>query len=181
MEGYDFMPKKKKQETRFIPVKNYYIAALIFISIILLTLYFFKWYEVKQTEKYRESYLVTTEAITLEVNEENELKQVFMESPEEYFIYIGYRNNKDVYNLEKKLKPIIEDYNLKDIFYYVDATDIKKDKNYLNTLNESLKLTKDKINKVPVIIYFSKQNYEIIDANELDKLLEKKGFEKTAK
>ena len=180
MKGYDFMPKKKKIENRFIPIKNYYIAAFVFIAIILVTLYIFKWYEVKQSEKYRESYLVTTETITLEINEENELKQVFLEAPEEYFVYIGYRNDKNVYNLERELKPIIEDYNLKDIFYYVDATELKNDKDYINMLNKTLKLNDEKINKIPTIIYFYENDYEIVDTASFSKLLENKGFEKTA-
>lgn len=181
------MPKKKN-ESRFIPLKNYYIASFVFLAIIFITLYIFKWYEVKQSEKYRESYLVSTETITLEINEENELKQVFLEAPEEYFVYIGYRNDKDIYNLEKELKPIIDDYNLKDIFYYVDATELRKSDNYLEMLNETLKLNNEKIDKIPTIIYFSKDNYEIVNrddeniikAADFSKLLDIKEFEKTA-
>ncbi len=181
------MPKKKKIENRFIPLKNYYIAVFVLIAIILITLYIFKWYEVKQSEKYRESYLVTTETVTLEINEENELNQVFMEAPEEYFVYIGYRNNKDVYELEKELKDIIEDYNLKDIFYYVDATELIKEENYIDMFNNTLKLNNEKINKVPAIIYFNKNEYtiiknndNIIEVDDFSNLLENKGFEKIA-
>lgn len=175
------MPKKKKDESRFIPLKNYYIAAFVFIAIILVTLYIFKWYEVKESEKYRESYLVSTETVNLEINEENELKQVFLEAPEEYFVYIGYRNDKDVYNLEKELKPIIEDYDLKDIFYYVDATDLKENEDYLDMLNETLNLDNNKIDKIPKLIYFKENNYEIINVADFTKLLDNEGFEKTAK
>ena len=174
------MPKKKKDESRFIPLKNYYIAAFVFIAIILVTLYIFKWYEVKESEKYRESYLVSTETVNLEINEENELKQVFLEAPEEYFVYIGYRNDKDVYNIEKELKPIIEDYDLKDIFYYVDATDLKENDNYLDMLNESLNLNNKRIDKIPMIIYFGEDNYEIVNTADFIELLKNKGFEKTA-
>lgn len=183
------MAKEKKDEKRYIPLKNYYIAAFILIVIILITLYSFKWYQVKEDEKLRESYLVTTETVTLEINDFDELKQVFAETPEEYFVYIGYRNNRDVYNLEKDLKKIIDDYNLKDFFYYVDATDLMKEDEYLNKLNSNLNLTKDKLEKVPSIIYFSKEGYEIIKrddknmikAADLGKLLDIKEFEKVAK
>ena len=182
-----YMPKKKKVENRFIPLKNYYIAAFVLIAIILVTLYIFKWYEVKQSEKYRESYLVSTETVTLEINEENELKQVFLEAPEEYFVYIGYRNNKDVYNFEKDLKSIIEDYNLKDIFYYVDATDLMKDDNYIEMFNTTLNLNSDKIEKIPVIIHFKEKQYTIVKNSDnitlvadFNNLLENKGFEKIA-
>lgn len=172
------MPKKKKDENRFIPLKNYYVAAFVFIGIILITLYIFKWYEVKESEKYRESYLVSTDTVSLEINEENELKQVFLEAPEEYFVYIGYRNDKDAYNIEKKLKPIIEKYDLKNIFYYVDATDLKENDNFFNMLNETLKLGKEKIDKIPTIIYFGENNYEIVNMDDFTNLLIKEGFEK---
>lgn len=179
------MPRKKKIENRFIPLKNYYIAAFVLIGIILITLYIFKWYEVKQTEKYRESYLISSETVTLEINEENELKQVFLEAPEEYLVYIGYRNNEKVYNLEKKLKNVIEEYNIKDIFYYVDATDLMKEDNYIEMFNSNLRLNNIKLENIPAIIYFSENKYTIIENSDniklvadFNNLLENEGFEK---
>lgn len=182
------MPKKKKNETRFIPLKNYYIAVLVLIFIIFITLYIFKWYEVKQSEKYLESYLISSETITMEINEEDEMKQVFLEAPEKYFVYIGYRKDASVYNLEKELKPIIDDYNLKDIFYYVDATDLMNDGNHLKMFNNTLNLKKEKIAAIPTIIYFNEKGYSIIKekndkilkASTFKKYLEDELFEKTA-
>ena len=123
MKGYDSMPKAKKVKN--IPVRNYYMVIFIIIAVILLTLYVFKMYEVKKAEKYQESYLITSETVSLEINDLNEINQVFMEAPETYFVYIGYTKDENVYNLEKDLKPVIEEYGLKDVFYYIDATNLK--------------------------------------------------------
>ena len=45
------MKKKIKTETRKVPFKNYVITAFMFVGAILLTLYIFKWYQVKMDEK----------------------------------------------------------------------------------------------------------------------------------
>lgn len=175
------MPKKENSATRNIPMKNYYIAVLIFIAIILGALYALKWYNVKQNEIYQESYLIKTDTISLEINDKNELKQVFFEAPDTYFVFIGYRNDKDEYLLEQELKTIIDEYKLNDIFYYVDATDMKNDTNYINDLNSIFNLKKDNIKNVPTIIYFDKGTYKVIDQNiktEIKKLLELNEFEK---
>ena len=184
MKGYDSMPKAKKVKN--IPVKNYYMVIFIIIAVILATLYIFKMYEVKKAEKYQESYLITSETVSLEINDLNEINQVFMEAPETYFVYIGYTKDENVYNFEKELKPIIEEYGLKDVFYYIDATNLKEEDNYLDKLNDSLNLKEDKLDKIPAIIYFNNDTYEIvkrdddnmIKAADLGKLLDINNIEK---
>lgn len=178
------MPKTKKNKN--IPMKNYYMVIFIFLAVILVTLYVFKMYEVKKAEKYQESYLISTETINLEINDLKEIDQVFMEAPESYFVYIGYTKDEDVYKLEKELKPIIEEYGLKDVFYYIDATNLKSEENYIDKLNNSLNLNKDKIDHIPTIIYFNNDSYEIIKrddnntikAADLGKLLDINKMEK---
>lgn len=175
----------KKQINKTIPVNNYYMVIFIVAAVILVTLYTFKVFEIKNAEKYQESYLIKSEAVSLEINDLKEIKQVFVETPNTYFVYIGYTNDEDVFNLEKELKPIIDEYSLKDIFYYIDATKLKTEDNYLDKLNNSLNLKEEKLEKIPAIIYFNNGNYEIvknnkdmIDANDLTKLLELNNLEK---
>lgn len=175
------MPKKTINNTREIPMKNYYIAILIFIAIILGLLYILKWYNVKQTELYRESYLIKTDTLTYEIKNMNEISQVIIEAPDTYFAFIGYKNDKEEYLIEQDIKTIIDNYKLNDMFYYIDATEIKNDENYINNFNDIFKLEKDKINNIPAIIFFDKGTYKVIDKNiktELKKLLELNGFEK---
>lgn len=164
------MSLNKTNQKRSIPICNYVGAFVILIIIILLGLYALKWYDIKQTEKYRTSYLIDSDSVSLKINNQDELKQVFVEAPESYFIYFGFRNNVEVYQLEKNLKPIIQKYNLKDIFYYVDITDMMNKPDYLDELNRIFKLKKPRLKKVPAIIYFDQENYEIIPSKENQKL-----------
>lgn len=142
-----------KYQKNAVPFKNYLLVLFISLSAIVLTLYIFGWYHVSQEKKYSESYLIKTKTIGLEVNDITEIESVFTEAPTEYFIYIGYRNDKDVYKLEKKLKKVIDKYDLNDLFYYIDVTDLKEEENSIEKLNNALKLAENKISNIPTIIY----------------------------
>lgn len=192
MKGYGKMRKKEiseMKESKFVPLKNYYIAILIIIGAILVTLYVFKWYQVKKDEKLRTSYFVSTETVSLKVSKLEEIDQVFIEAPATYFVYIGYTQDEDVYKLEKDLKPLIEEYNLKEIFYYIDATKIKTEDDYLDKLSKSLNLTENKLEKIPTIIFFHNDKYEIVKrddenmmkAADFQKLLDINEFEKISR
>lgn len=166
-----------KKASRQIEMKNYLIAAAVFIGIILIVLYAFEWYQVKQEEKLMKSYLVNTNTINFVINDPNSANQVLQEAPKDYFIFVGYRNDEDEYLLEKSVKKIIDDYEINDIVYYFDATDIKQDSNYLEKINESLKVN---ISQVPAIIYIKDGKVAeegIVDGKD-EKLLTANDFEK---
>ena len=50
-KGYGNMVKKKNNDLKKVPLKNYLIALLVLIGGILLIVYIFEWYQVKETEK----------------------------------------------------------------------------------------------------------------------------------
>ena len=160
--------------------KNYYIGIVITLLIILAILYYFKIYETAKQKKYEESYLVNTGAVNLTVNNLEEISQVFSEAPESYFVFISYTKDEAEYKLENKLKPIIDNYGLKDIFYVLNTNKIKEDNDFYDKINETFQLKKDKINSIPIIIYFNKKSYEIIDPNKLESFLENNDFEKVS-
>ena len=162
--------------------KNYYIGVVIALLIIFAILYYFKIFETARQKKYEESYLVSTGAVNLNINSLNEIDQVFSEAADDYFVFISYTKDEAEYKLETKLKTIIDDYGLKDNFYLVNTTSFKEDENndLYDKLNESFKLSKDKINSVPIIIYFEEKDYKIIDHNKLESFLEKNNFEKVS-
>lgn len=169
-----------KKKNNYIPSKNYLIALFISFFAIFLTYYIFSWYNVYQDKKYEESYLISTNTISLEVNDIKEIENTFTEAPSEYFVYIGYRNDEEVYKLEKNLKKVIDKYNLNDSFYYIDVTDLKEDETYLEKLNDALKLEENKIEKVPTIIYFKdgKVSKDAIITREDDNIMNVGDFEK---
>ncbi|MBQ8902436.1 MAG: hypothetical protein IJY87_05200 [Bacilli bacterium] len=179
MKGYEKMSTKinatkniKSSKTRkttnkndkYISPKNYIYAFLILVGGIVLTLYIFEWYQVKQEEKLMTSYLISSNTIESNITDIESLEQITQEAPSSYFIYIGYTGDEDVYNLEKELKRVIDKYKLNDEFYYLDITDLKnKNQDYLKEINSKLDVN---LENIPAIIYVNEG--KILDSNVLD-------------
>ena len=174
---------------RYIPAKNYIIAGLIVVGSILLVLYGFSWYRAYQKHLYSKSYLVKNGVITKEIKSKTEFDNVLKESGNEYFVLISYTGSKDTYKLEKDLKKVITDYNIEDYFYYYNVTDLKKDKDYIDEINNSLKEFDVKIKNVPTIIYINnntitnsgiinRDDKNMMTAGDFQKLLDLNQIEK---
>ena len=86
-----------------------------------------------------------------------------------YFVYISYTNDEKVYSFEKKLKKLIDNYNLKDEFYFVNVTNIKDDENFYKEINNTFNTKL--INNIPCILHFKN--------NELKKVIYNKDLNKT--
>lgn len=172
----------KKTNTMLVSPKNYLYAVLVFIGIVLVILYVLKWYQVKRDERLMTSYLISSNTIVSSVSDLDSLNQIMLEAPSSYFIYLGYTNDEEVYNLECNLKNVIDKYNLNDIFYYVDLTNLKgNNKNYLEEIAKKLNI--NEIKSLPAIIYVTDGKIEktnILDGvkntkfkvEDLEKLLE---------
>ena len=176
------MAKKKSKKNIYSLKKTIYIALSIII-LILLIWYAYSWYKVKNLEKYYNSYLLNSNTVNLEIKDLNEVVQVLKESPNEYFILISYTGNEEVYKLEKKLKELIDNYNLKDEIYYVNITSIKNDDDLYDKINSTFNTKL--INNVPAILYFKNKelvnviNYENTSKvyNELKNTLIENGYD----
>lgn len=186
MKGYERMSSKKelatnsskssikknvrkitKKNDSYVSPKNYVYAFLILVGGIVLSLYIFEWYQVKQEEKLMRSYLISSKTIESNIKDLDSLNQIRQEAPSSYFIYLGYTGDEDVYNLEKNLKRVIDKYKLNDIFYYVDLTDLKNNNEYyLEEIENKLKI--DELNNIPALIYVNEGN--ILNSNVLDGL-----------
>lgn len=180
------MAKKKNEDLRTIPIKNYLLALLVLIGGIALIVYIFEWYQVKETEKYMESYLLKSKTINNSIDDINLYSQVIQEAPTDYFIVIGYKNDEEEYLFEKKLKKIIDDYELNDLVFYIDITDLMQKENYLYIINKNIKTN---ISNVPAIIYVKDRNIDednivtkdangTINLNKFEKILEIYEYEK---
>lgn len=180
------MPNTKKNE-RYIPTKNYVTAFIIILIIIILTLYIFEWYKVYEKNQVEQSYLIKSNIIRNEIKEIKEVEAIFTEVPDDYFIYISYTGNKEIYNMEKDLKDIISRYNINDKFYFINVTDMMKNDNYIEELNNSLGLEEQKITKVPTIIYYkngevakngilTRDDDNIINAGDFGQFLETREY-----
>lgn len=178
MEGYDVMANTKYKNKSYSH-KNYLIGLGIIIGIVLIGLYINKWQQVKEEEKYINSYLISTKTISLEMNDISEINSVLSETPNYYFVYISYTKDKDVYNLEKKLKPLIDDYKLHNNFYFINVTDIKdNNKNYKTDIAKELNVSYDTISNVPVILYFNNGTLinKVNNAQDFENLLKEQNI-----
>ena len=173
--------KNEEQSTRYIPIKNYLIIILIATAIILMTLYIFKWYQIKKYEKVSQSYLIEKNLITNQTNNFDELKEVLNDN-QRLLLYISYTNSYKIYNLEKSFDKIFKEYNLNEIFYLFNITNIKKDNsNYKDLINNYLDINVD---NYPVIIYYENgeiNSYKTINSSkDLEKFIKKIDIEKNS-
>lgn len=176
-----------KNNERFVPLKNYIIAFLVVVVIIALTFYGFAWYKVVKESRVSESYLVKEKVISKEITDLDEVKVVFFEPPSSYFVYVSYTGEENIYNMEKELKNVINDYNLNDSFYYLNVTSIKEANDLLDQVNEALNLEEKKIEKIPTIIYYrdekavdmiTREDNNMITSSDLEKLLDRNNIKK---
>lgn len=174
------MAEIKKNE-RFVPFKNYIIAIVVVAAIIGLVCYGFAWYKVIKEDRISTSYLIKDKVITQEIDNIEELPDVFSEPPSSYFIYISYVGDEKIYNLEKDLSKLIREYNLNDSFYYVNVNSIKDNENYIDEINKILNLDSPKVESVPTIIYYNdgkvvdiinKEGNNIMNVGDFQKLLD---------
>lgn len=128
-----------------VPMKNYIILGIMFIFVLALTLYLKEWSEVYKENKLSNSPLSgKVEEVKLE-----ELSTVVGEM-NEVIVYIGHTNDREVYNVEKRLFKYLKDKDLLDKFIYVDVTN---NKDYQEVLKKVFPKIKDEIKTSPMLIY----------------------------
>ena len=157
--------------------KKYFVGLCIILAIIFLALYFHKWNTVREQEKYYNSYLISTNTISLEMTDIKEISSVLSETPSYYFLYISYTSDEDIYHLEEELKPLIDEYQLQNNFYFLNVTDFKDtNTDYKEDIAEALEIDADIITDVPIILYFKDGELASTDgihtASEFEDLLE---------
>ena len=122
-----------------------------------------------------ESYLISSDTIYLVVNNINEIKNVFLEAPNYYFVYISSLCNENAYNLEKELKPLIDEYQLQNNFYFLDVTNFKDSNlDYKKDIALALDIDQNIISDIPIILCFKdgKLLNDIFTAEEFKNILE---------
>lgn len=128
-----------------VPKKNYIILGIMFIFVLALTLYLKKWSEVYKENKLSNSPLSgKVEEVKLE-----ELSTVVGEM-NEVIVYIGHTNDREIYNVEKRLFKYLKDKDILDKFIYVDVTN---NKDYQEVLEKVFPKIKDEIKTSPMLIY----------------------------
>ena len=113
--------------------------------------------------------------------EYDEISDVLVELSGDTFLYISYTGDRDIYNLDVSLRRMINRYDLREQFIYLDMIEQMENNNFLEDLNETLSLDEMRIRALPAILYYQdNQLVEIIDshnqllrASDFSHLLEK--------
>ncbi len=170
-----------KKNERFIPVKNYVIVILGILIAIALVWYGFRWHQVIKENRISTSYLIKSKVVTNEIQGLAKLEDVLSEVPPSYYLYISYTGSEEIYNMEKELAALINDYKIGDQVYYLNITSIKNEKDYIEKINKALKLEDKKIANIPTIIYYedgkvvdiiTKEGKNIMNIGDFQKLLD---------
>jgi hypothetical protein len=155
------MANKKKEK---INVRKYVNWLLLMIAIVLVCIIGCKIYNTLEMNKLKES--VLSRVVGTIQYEDIDSAQVELASND--FIFISYVKSVEVRKLETKLKDTIVDNSLQNNFYYLDATDLMLEENYIDTLNQKFNLTgDDKITALPALIYYKNGEFvKTISSNE---------------
>ena len=169
---------------QMISRKNIFIILGIILLLIILAIFIYRWQTIKNEEKWRSSYLISSGTLSLEIKNLDEIDQILSEPPTEYFVLITYTENEETYNLEVNIKDIIDKYKLSDSFYYLNVQSIMDQDNYLTRLNNAFNT--DQISTVPIILYYkdgklintvTRNDNNIIKAGDFQKLLDSYEYE----
>ena len=175
-----------KNESQY-PTRNYIIAIFIIIIVLFGSWFGFRIYNMSKNAKISKSYLIEQKILKNEINTIDESIDVLAEAPASYFIFISYTGDEKVYNLEKDLAKIIQDYKLENQIYYLNITEIKDDKNVLEKINSALSLNDKKVAQIPTIIYYKdgiavdiikRQDDNMMNSGDFQKLLDVNKIEK---
>lgn len=156
---------------------NYIKLGIILTITIILTLSFSNLYRNYERNKISEGFI----SKYVSVVKYNELASILTEMNSDTLLYISYVNDKDVYNLEKKIRKVLKNNELEDNFFFVDATNYINDSKIVTNLNSTLNIASNESVVLPAIVYFknnipmdyidSKAN--LINTTDLELLLEK--------
>ncbi len=150
---------------REIPKRNYLILLGLTVLIICACFAFYNIHNIMHDNIISESPLATKE-ITLD-----DLKDASIDMPSDTFFVISYKKDEKVYNNEKKIKKLLNKYNLMDNVIYLDVSNLMLEENYLDKINDSLGLKNSKtINKVPAVIYYD-ESEPVLVIDSTDHLL----------
>jgi len=159
------MAKKKAKK---IGVRKYVNYILLMIAIVLVCLL-----SVKIWDSYKESRLDTS-VLTRSVGsiQFDDVDNARTELVSDDFIFVSYVKSDEVRKLETKMKKTILKHELQKNFYYLDATDIMMEENYVELINEKFVLKgNNKIEALPALIYYKEGKVVKTLSSTSDKLL----------
>lgn len=159
-----------KDNKRVVPKKNYLYLLIMLLIVVFVTfgvVKISKYYDEKKLEKsYFDGYI---SEVSLK-----DMKNILTEASSEMFIIVTKVNNENIYNIEKEIKKVIKNRDIRDNIMFIDYTDSKNDLSELN------KVLNSNIKSIPAIVYYKNgktvtsidSNNGLINAGEFEKLLD---------
>jgi len=144
-----------KKNTKKMSIRKYVNWILFLIAIVLVCIIASKIYNIYQTNKLKNSVLTRVVGAVQYDDIDNAIKELVSDD----FIFISYVKSFEVRKLESKIKNVIIENELQNNFYYLDATDLMLEEDYIETINSKFKLeNSDRIEELPALLYYKNKN-----------------------
>ena len=130
--------------------RNYIKLGLILVFTIVLAIIIKNLYTSYDNNKANRSY------ISKYVSSINckDLSNAMLELSGKNYLYLSYTGNKNIFELEKRIRKVLRQNDLEDNFIYVDCTNDVNEDNHVSNLKDLLIVGKKEIT-LPAIIYFN--------------------------
>jgi len=130
---------------RQVPIKNYFILALLGIAVLGITFYLCNLYQKRTDNKYLSEMSTFMQEITTE-----DITNYVSENPI-VVLYISDKSNPDIETFETEMKNLLIEYNIKELFVYIDISE--ESNNDLSQFNELYNIEVN-YEYLPVLIVF---------------------------
>ena len=149
--------KKVKPEKKQSNLRKYFNFMLLMVAIVLVALIISKLYRNHQNNKLGTS-VFSSSGVSIQYDDiDNTLSEMASDS----FILISFVKDENVKRMESELKKVVVNNGLESNIYYLDATDLMVEEDYISRLNDRFNLNDaNKIEVLPALLYFQDGNFK---------------------
>ncbi|NLC48365.1 MAG: hypothetical protein GX758_03280 [Tenericutes bacterium] len=167
---------EKKEATKKIPMRNYFIVLAVSIVVVVVSLYVRVFYLGYEKNKLNTS-IFSEKVDQINLNDMN----FALSETAEAILYVSYTGSSEINSMEKKLYKEIEKTGIAEKVIYLDVSEYKENLAYLSILKNTFKDIKDEINVAPMFIYIKdgkgieamSSELKLVDYNLFNKLVTK--------
>ena len=151
--------KKKQEEEQKNLLKNYIILIVILLLVVGLTIYLCECYKVYDKEQ--KTIPVIRGTLVSEITEVD-LEPFLIENPSA-IIYLCTASNDKCRSFEKDFKKLINKYNIQDTIIYLNLSNVKDQKKFVEEFNNNHEYKKGKLTtNYPAILLFDEGKLKMI-------------------
>ncbi len=167
-----------KDDKKSKSARKYFNFVLLMVAIVLVALIVSNLYKNHQNNKLGTS-VFSSSGLSIQYDD---IDNTLSEMPSDSFILISFVKNENVKKMESELKKAVVNNGLESNLYYLDATDLMYEENYIQKLNDKFSLNDaNKIDVLPALLYFQDGTFKrtvtstesrMIEADDFNKLLD---------